>query len=79
MYLQQAMQESHGNKEQAVLMVASRWYSGDPYLYQSTQPQFYNGQTYPSIADYSQTVLQNWKQRRTGGLFGKLNPQASLP
>jgi hypothetical protein len=69
LYWQNALQASHGNKEQAIKMVASQWYSGDPYLYQSTQTQFYNGQTYPSIAEYSESVLQNWKQRRPGHFF----------
>ena len=64
LYWQQALVDARGDKEQAILMVASRWYSGDPYLYQSTQQQFYDGQEYPSIANYSQSVLQQWKQRR---------------
>lgn len=64
LYWQQALVDARGDKEQAILMVASRWYSGDPYLYQSTQRQFYDGQEYPSIAYYSQSVLQQWKQRR---------------
>lgn len=64
LYWQEALVDAKGNKEQAILMVASRWYSGDPYLYQSTQEQFYDGQEYPSIANYSQSILQQWKQRR---------------
>jgi hypothetical protein len=64
LYWQQALVDARGDKEKAILMVASRWYSGDPFLYQSTQRQFYDGQEYPSIANYSQSVLQQWKQRR---------------
>lgn len=64
LYWQEALVDTKGNKEQAILMVASRWYSGDPYLYQSAQEQFYDGQEYPSIANYSQSILQQWKQRR---------------
>ncbi|MEM8602565.1 MAG: transglycosylase SLT domain-containing protein [Cyanobacteria bacterium P01_H01_bin.121] len=62
-YWQQALDDSGGDKERAVLMVASRWYSGDPDLYTSTYPQFYNGQRYPSIADYSQSILDRWQEQ----------------
>ncbi|MFZ9738053.1 MAG: transglycosylase SLT domain-containing protein [Prochlorotrichaceae cyanobacterium] len=64
LYWQQALLDARGDKEQAILMVASRWYSGDPYLYQSTRQQFYDGREYPSIAQYSQSVLQQWQKRR---------------
>ncbi len=65
LYWQDALMASGGDRDQAILMVASRWYSGDPYLYTSTQQQFYNGQVYPSIAAYSQQVLQLWQQQRS--------------
>jgi len=64
LYWQQALMDSHGDKEEAVLMVASRWYSGDPDLYSSTNPQFYDGYEYPSIADYSAKVLRRWNLQR---------------
>ena len=64
LYWQEALMDSRGDREKAILMVASRWYSGDPYLYDSTQAQFYNAQEYPSIAEYSQSVLRQWERQR---------------
>jgi hypothetical protein len=64
LYWQQALMDSKGDREKAILMVASRWYSGDPYLYHSTQAQFYDAQEYPSIAEYSQSVLRQWERQR---------------
>lgn len=64
LYWQEALIDSRGNKEEAVLMVASRWYSGDPELYDSQRPQYYDGYEYPSIADYSNRILRKWKRQR---------------
>ncbi len=64
LYWQQALMDSKGDREKAILMVASRWYSGDPYLYHSTHAQFYDDQEYPSIAEYSQSVLRQWERQR---------------
>ncbi|MEL6225210.1 MAG: hypothetical protein AAFR31_21490 [Cyanobacteria bacterium J06627_8] len=36
--------------------IASYWYSGDPNLRNNTRPQYYNGGSYPSIKDYSDSV-----------------------
>lgn len=70
-YWQEALIDSQGDEEKAVLMVASRWYSGDPMLYDSQSPQFYETQEYPSIASYSQRILQKWRlQRRPWRLLG---------
>lgn len=64
LYWQQALMDSRGDKQEAVLMVASRWYSGDPDLYDSTTPQYYDGYEYPSIAEYSQHILRRWQLQR---------------
>ena len=39
-------------------MMASYHYSGNPDWYDDPDPQFYNGQAYPSIANYTQSVCQ---------------------
>lgn len=66
-YWQEAVADSSGDEELAVLKVASYWYSGNPNLYTSTVPQSYqdrNGQfhPYPSVAEYSNSVLKKYRQ-----------------
>ena len=62
-YFNQALRVTGGDEATAVQRVAASWYSGNPNLYTSTVPQFYNGHLYPSIADYSQSVLQRYQQQ----------------
>jgi hypothetical protein len=61
-YFNRSLQTTEGDEATAVKRVAATWYSGNPNLYISTRPQFYNGHIYPSIADYSQSVLQRYQQ-----------------
>lgn len=61
-YFNRALTVTGGDEATAVKRVAASWYSGNPNLYTSTIPQFYNGHLYPSIADYSQSVLQRYQQ-----------------
>lgn len=66
-YWQDALVESQGDEEIAVLMVASHWYSGSPNLYKSKAIQWYRGgdgelHRYPSVAKYSNSILQKYKQ-----------------
>lgn len=61
-YFDRALTVTRGDEATAVKRVAASWYSGNPNLYTSTIPQFYNGHLYPSIADYSQSVLQRYQQ-----------------
>lgn len=61
-YYQQAIIDSNGNRDIAVQRVASAWYSGDPNLYTLTNPQYYNGAEYPSIANYTQSVLDKFNE-----------------
>ncbi len=61
-YWQAAWQVSGGDEDVTVRQVASRWYSGNPYYYTSTRPQYYNGHPYPSISDYGFSVLRRYKQ-----------------
>lgn len=70
-YWQEALADSKGNEDVAVLRVASYWYSGDPNLYTSTEPQFYQGKNgklhhYPSVAKYSNSVLQKYRKYKKG-------------
>lgn len=60
-YLQQALRVSNGNEEVAIRRVASQWYSGRPHLYNSTTPQYYGGHRYPSIAEYTLSVLAKYR------------------
>jgi uncharacterized protein YpmS len=69
-YWQDALVESNGNEEVAVLRVASHWYSGSPDLYKSKITQWYRGadgklHRYPSISNYSQSILHKYKQHRS--------------
>jgi hypothetical protein len=66
-YWQDALAESQGNEELAVLRVASHWYSGSPDLYKSKDTQWYRGKDgklhrYPSISAYSKSILRKYKQ-----------------
>ncbi|MBD2089809.1 lytic transglycosylase domain-containing protein [Microcoleus sp. FACHB-1515] len=61
-YWQDAIDRSDGDKEIAVRMVASRWYSGRADWYNSTTPQFYNGTEYPSIQEYTLSILEKYRQ-----------------
>jgi murein DD-endopeptidase MepM/ murein hydrolase activator NlpD len=43
--------------------VASMWYSGDPTLYDNPNPQKYGDGDYPSIREYTTTVLGRFKKQ----------------
>lgn len=59
-YWQAAIVQANGNEQEAVQRVAAWWYSGNPDKFQDTTPQYWDGDAYPSIADYSQQVLQHY-------------------
>jgi hypothetical protein len=63
-YWQEALAASNGDETIAVRMVASRWYSGTAHLYDSTTPQYYNGSEYPSIADYTLSILNKYQEEK---------------
>lgn len=70
-YWQEALVDSSGDEETAVLRVASYWYSGSPDLYTSTVAQSYKGtdgqvHRYPSVAKYSNSILQKYRRYREG-------------
>jgi hypothetical protein len=69
-YYQQAIAASGGNLDIAVRRVASAWYSGNPNKYNSTTPEYTNGVQYPSIANYTLSVLGKFQQAYGGGSVG---------
>lgn len=69
-YWQDALADTKGNEDLAILMVASRWYSGSPDNYNSKAPQWYkakNGKLhrYPSVAEYSNSILEKYREVTT--------------
>lgn len=69
-YWQEALADTNGDEDLAILMVASRWYSGSPDNYNSKEPQWYkakNGKLhrYPSVAEYSNSILEKYRQFMT--------------
>lgn len=63
-YWDDAIKQAKGNEDEAVLRVASWWYSGNPDKFTDTKPQFWGGDAYPSIAEYSQSVLARFKRQQ---------------
>jgi|GEM_PF-4932627 len=68
-YWQKALADSRGDEDLAVLKVASSWYSGKPNRYKSTTSQWYRGtdgrsHRYPSVAEYSHSVLRRYRRYR---------------
>lgn len=51
------------NQDQQIRKVASMWYSGDPTLYDNPRPQTYGAGDYPSIREYTTTVLERFKKQ----------------
>ncbi|WP_088893164.1 trypsin-like peptidase domain-containing protein [Leptolyngbya ohadii] len=51
-----------GDDETRVRKVAAMWYSGQADLYDDPTPQSWNGNSYPSVKDYSLKVLERWKE-----------------
>lgn len=49
------------SEEEIVRRVASAWYSGKPNRWNDTKPQFYGGNRYPSIAEYTTSVLKRYQ------------------
>lgn len=63
-YWDEAIRQARGNEDEAVMRVASWWYSGDPDLFTDTRPQYWGADEYPSIAEYCQSVLDRFKRQR---------------
>jgi hypothetical protein len=72
-YYQQAIAASGGNVDIAVRRVASAWYSGNPNKYNSTTPEYTNGVQYPSIANYTLSVLGKFTQAYGSGNTGNFS------
>lgn len=65
-YWDEAFVQANGDLDETVLRVASWWYSGNPERFTDTTPQYWNGDVYPSIAEYSQQVLDRFREQRGG-------------
>ncbi|NEQ99224.1 MAG: hypothetical protein F6K30_21315 [Cyanothece sp. SIO2G6] len=64
--LQQYWREAQAvtsKEDEIVRRVASKWYSGNPRLWNNTRPQFYKGHPYPSIANYTYSVLRRYRRQ----------------
>jgi hypothetical protein len=46
--------------EEMVRRAAAIWYSGNGNLWNNTKPQYYNGNPYPSIADYTKDIWRRF-------------------
>jgi hypothetical protein len=66
-YWQQATLQAHGNEDETVKRVASWWYAGNPNLFADTTPQFWNGDEYPSIAEYCNQILARYRAQDNPG------------
>lgn len=51
------------DEDTQIRKVASMWYSGDPTLYDNPRPQTYGAGSYPSIREYTTTVLERFKKQ----------------
>ena len=51
------------DEDTQIRKVASMWYSGDPTLYDNPRPQTYGASSYPSIREYTTTVLERFKKQ----------------
>jgi murein DD-endopeptidase MepM/ murein hydrolase activator NlpD len=51
------------SEEEQIRKAASIWYSGDPSLFNNARPQTYGGNSYPSIAEYTETVYKRFKKQ----------------
>jgi hypothetical protein len=60
-YWSQSLAASQGNEDEAVMRVASWWYSGKPDRFGSTSAQYTSGYEYPSIANYCRSVLNRYR------------------
>lgn len=63
-YWRSSLASSNGDESIAVRKVASLWYSGSAKLFNSYASQYYGGHRYPSIAEYTLTVLRRYQQEK---------------
>ena len=60
-------QEAQDGRDEAAIVrhIASRWYAGRADLFDSAAPQYWHGQPYPSIRDYTLAVLERYQSQRS--------------
>lgn len=63
-YWQKALIQANGDLDETVMRVAAWWYSGDPHQFWDPTPQVWNGDRYPSVAEYSASVLGHFSRNR---------------
>jgi hypothetical protein len=49
--------------EVMIRRAAAEWYSGQPDLWDNDKPQYYNGNRYPSIAEYTKSIWNSFQQQ----------------
>lgn len=59
-YLQEELAKGV-SEDIAIRRAASRWYAGDAYLYDDAKPQVYGEHQYPSVRDYTLSILQKYQ------------------
>ena len=74
--LKTALANSGGNMEIAIRKTASEWYSGQQSLYDNPRPQTFGAGSYPSIRDYTLSIVG--KYRAEIGKGGQQMPQTTL-
>ena len=55
--------KTSSNQDEQIRKGASMWYSGQPQLYDDPKPQKYGAGDYPSIREYTTTVLKRFKNQ----------------
>ncbi len=63
-YWNAAMRQTNGKVNESVRRSASTWYSGDPELFDDQKPQFWGGDRYPSIGEYTEGVLYKFTRHK---------------
>ena len=59
--LKTALANSGGNMEIAIRKTASEWYSGQQSLYDNPRPQTFGAGSYPSIRDYTLSIVGKYR------------------
>jgi hypothetical protein len=59
-YYREGLRVCGGDEREAVRYAAAKWYSGDGNRRNNTRAQTYGGNSYPSIASYSDRVLRRY-------------------
>ena len=61
-YYTEEIAKTNGDKDLAIRRVASKWYSGNPDIYNSTRSEAIGANNYPSIDAYTKDILDRVKK-----------------